>query len=59
MKRGLLKRELKATESNKMKIDPLDIEIIPPDKPGEKGLTERDIRALEMNNKQNDSLDSY
>ena len=43
--KGVTERELKATESNKMKIDPLDIEIIPPDKPGEKGVTEKRIKS--------------
>jgi hypothetical protein len=38
-------------------IDPLDLEVIPPEKPGAKGITERELIALHQQQNRMDPLD--
>jgi len=44
-------------ESNQEKVVPLDMEVIPPENPGEKGITARELKQNEANQKQVDPLD--
>jgi hypothetical protein len=47
----------KITKDTESKIDPLDIEIFPPNKPGEKGITQRELQKTQGVKKEINPLD--
>jgi len=46
-----------SVENSGTEIDPLDIEVIPPENPGEKGITARELKEMETNQEKVDPLD--
>jgi hypothetical protein len=50
-------QEQVSTDDSGSEIDPLDIEVIPPDYPGEKGITVRELKEFESNQEKIDPLD--
>jgi hypothetical protein len=49
--------DTKITKDTASKIDPLDIEVLPPNKPGEKGITQREILKMRGEKKELNPLD--
>jgi hypothetical protein len=44
-------------DKNQKKIDPLDLEVIPPNNPGERGVTQRELNAMMAGEPKIDPLD--
>jgi hypothetical protein len=50
-------RELNSMSSVQNKVDPRDIELVPPENPGEKGLTLRELEAMKAGKPRIDPMD--